>query len=93
MRHEPRLPDVRLALIDVARKTRIGKFRSAMARSEWYLRERLESLQLERLETLLDFAVGKVPFYRDLATAKGLTEETGLELTYGAAGRPTRWPR
>jgi len=76
-----------LALIDLARKTRIGKYRAAVAHSQWYSRDRLESLQLERLKSLLDFAVERVPFYRDLATENGLTTAT-LKATSDLAAWP-----
>ena len=47
--------------------------RSAMEDSQWWPRERIEALQLERLRQLISHAEQFVPYYRDLFKKIGLT--------------------
>ena len=47
--------------------------RSAMDDSQWWPRERIEALQLERLRQLISHAEQFVPYYRDLFKKIGLT--------------------
>ena len=72
MLRSPRLPDLRLALLDMGRKTKIARYRPALADSQWFSRDRLEELQLKKLKDLLAFASDRVPFYRKLLQDKGL---------------------
>jgi phenylacetate-CoA ligase len=68
----PRLPGLRLALLDMGRKTRIAKFRPELEESQWLSHDELEALQLVKLKDLVTYAVEHVPFYRALKLEKGL---------------------
>lgn len=45
--------------------------RKQMEESQWWSRERIESLQLERLKALLEYTQAHVPYYRDLFQSQG----------------------
>lgn len=45
--------------------------RKRMEESQWWSRERIESLQLERLKALLEHAQTHVPYYRDVFQTQG----------------------
>lgn len=75
MRFEPRLADLRVALIDLGRGTRIGPQRPRYARTQWLAPQDLAALQEARLGDLLAWARVRVPFYRGLAADGGLPPE------------------
>ena len=72
----PRLPGLRLALLDMGRKTRIAKFRPDHDESQWFNHDRLEALQLVKLKELVSYAADNVPFYRALKEESGLDPES-----------------
>ena len=69
---EPRVPGLRLALIDLGRGTRIGMLRPRFARTQWLAADALADLQDGRLTGVLAWAREAVPFYRDLDAAGSL---------------------
>lgn len=74
--------DLRLRLIDLARRTGIRSRRRRLAESQWLDTEALEALQLAKLRDLLDFATRCVPRYRELQAGPEVAEVADLR----------RWP-
>ena len=53
--------------------SRFGKTFHELEQAQWKTREQLAALRLERLQTLLEYAYGKVPYYRRVMREKNLT--------------------
>ena len=70
-----RAPGLRLALIDLFRRTQIRENLGPYLSSQWYSRDQLESIQHDGLRAVLGFAGQYVPWYRRL----GLTSDGGSE--------------
>ena len=60
---------------DIIRRTHTMKRLADLERSQWFPRERIEQLQLDRLRQLVAYAQLHVPYYRRVLADRGLTAE------------------
>jgi len=70
---EPRLPFLRLLIIDLARKTQIRNTLPRFRETQWLSLDEIQDLQLEKLKRLADFIIKKIPFYREISQENNLS--------------------
>jgi len=73
MMSEPRLPFLRLLIIDLARKTQIRNTLPRFRETQWLSLDEIQDLQLEKLKRLADFIIKKIPFYREISQENNLS--------------------
>ena len=81
MGFEPHWPQIRLLMIDLARKTHTRRALPLLRDSQWWAWEKLEDLQLQKLRRLAAFVIEKTPFYKQLSERTGLCAEDLQSLT------------
>lgn len=59
--------------MDLIRGTHTMRCLAELEESQWWARERIEQLQAERLQRLIEHAYARVPYYRRVMVERGLT--------------------